>query len=32
MTFLRSLNLLKNEVDFEASIIRKGFLKKLQTI
>ena len=28
MTFLRSLNLLKNEVDFEASIIGKGFLKK----
>ena len=28
MTFLRSLNLLKNEVDFEASIIGKRFLKK----
>tara|TARA_B100001057_G_scaffold493050_1_gene586743 strand:+ start:276 stop:1049 length:774 start_codon:yes stop_codon:yes gene_type:complete len=28
MTFLRSLNLLKNEVDFEASIIGKGVLKE----
>lgn len=28
ITFLKSLNLIKNEIDFEASIIGKGVLKK----